>query len=302
MRFFKNPNIDFINKRKIAFAISGLIILAGLISFIVKGGFNLSIDFAGGTLVQLKFDKPVDVGSLRDILGELKLSSMQITEFGSKDEVLIRFLPKTKNQTKEVENITDFLKQKIKDNNFEVRRIESVGPKVGTELKYKALWAILFSLIGILIYISIRFEFRFAIGAIVALFHDVLATLALFSLLDKEISLTVIAALLTIVGYSLNDTIVVFDRIREDVRTIRKKTFDEIINLSINQTLSRTIITSLTTLLVVIALLLKGGEVIFDFSLALFFGVVVGTYSSIFIASPILLFWQNRVKTSKKRY
>lgn len=299
MQILKGTHIDFVGKRKIAFVISAGLIIIGLISLIAHKGPVFSIDFAGGTLLQIKFERDLSVQEIRSSLEKIGWGDSEIQKFGEGNEVLIR-VKKQEVGTMVSDQIKDALARDFPDNKFEVRREEKVGPKIGRELKRKAIWAIIYAMIGILIYISWRFEFKFAVGAIAALFHDVLITLGIFSLLNKEISLSIVAALLTIVGYSLNDTIVVYDRIREDLGIMRNQSYEAIVNASINQTLSRTIITSLTTLAVVICLFTLGGAVIRDFAFALMIGVVVGTYSSIFVASPVLIEWHSRLLAKKK--
>ena len=299
MQILKDTHVDFVGKRKLAFLISAGLILMGVISLLAHGGPAFSIDFSGGTLLQIQFEQDLSVEEVRNSLDKIGWSDSEIQKFGQGAEFLIR-VKKQALGTQVGDQIKTALTQDFPDNRFEVRREEKVGPKIGQELKGKALRAIFFALILILIYISWRFEFKFAVGAIVALFHDVLITVGIFSLLNKEISLAIVAALLTIVGYSLNDTIVVFDRIREDLAIMRGKSYEKIINASINQTLSRTIITSVTTLMVVICLFVLGGEVIRDFAFALMIGVIVGTYSSIFVASPVLIEWHSRLLAKKK--
>ena len=289
-------SIDFTGKKKLAVSLSLFIITIGIILFIVKGGLRLGIDFSGGTLIQIQFKESISIDKVRAAFRQLGMGSSSIQQFGSDRDILInaeRFSETLGDLRATVKNQ---LEKDFPPESFEVVRVEMVGPKVGRDLREKAILSIFYALIGIVIYISWRFEFRFAIAAIVALIHDILVTTTFFLLFDKEFSLSIIAAFLTIIGYSLNDTIVIFDRIRENLRKIRKKSFEQVINVSINQTLSRTILTSLTTLIVVLALFFLGGEVIHDFSFALMIGVFVGTYSSIFIASPILLVWDKRKK------
>jgi preprotein translocase subunit SecF len=294
MEFIKpGINIDFVGKRKLFISISLLIIAIGIVSLIVKGGPKYGIDFAGGTIVQIKFKKNVTIGNLRKSMGK----DVSVQTFGEAgDEFLLRFSQSSADTEALSKNITNILVKNFGKNSYEIRRIEMVGPKIGKDLRKKGLLAVIVALIGILIYVSVRFEFRFAVGAIIALVHDVLITLGLFSILNKEIDLTVLAAFLTIVGYSLNDTIIVYDRIRENMKKYVKGLFGNIINRSINETLSRTILTSGTTLFVVLALFVFGGGVIHDFALALLIGIVVGTYSSIYIASPILLLLDKKKK------
>jgi len=269
-----------------------VVIGAGLISLVVKGGPDLSIDFEGGVLLQLKFQSRVSTEDLRAALDEAGYPNCEIQTFRTGNEVLIR-APHVEGGDV-TENIKTAVRGKFADNSFEVRREELVGPKVGQELGKNAIWAIVIGLGAILVYVAFRFEFRFAVAAVAALFHDVLVTLGIFSLTGREVSLAVVAAFLTIVGYSLNDTIVVFDRIREDLRKYHRERYEGVINASINETLSRTIMTSLTTLIVVLFLFFLGGEVLRDFAFALLVGIVVGTYSSIFVASPILVEWYHK--------
>lgn len=290
-----NVNIDFLGKSKMFFIVSGALIVLSLF-FIFTKGFNYGIDFAGGTVVQVKFEKTPDLDKLRNSFKDLNLGEMVIQTFGEPNDILIR-VEKTNIGLKET---ADAIQKKIKevsgDQKIVIERVEQVGPQVGGQLKKKAVMATIYSLVGILIYVSLRFEFIFSIGAVIALFHDVIITLGIFSLFGKEITLPVVAAILTIVGYSLNDTIVVFDRIRENLKNSSGRlTLYELMNKSINQTLSRTILTSGTTLLAVLALYLFGGEVINGFSFALLIGIIIGTYSSIGIAS-VLVF---KVKNTK---
>ena len=295
MQLFKDETrFDFMGKIKAAMIISGIVILIGLGSIVVSGGLKYGIDFAGGTLVQLQFKSPPEIEVIRDGLKTIGLGESTIQEFGSKKDILIR----VERSEEKLEAVGAMVKRslsgKFHSDDIIVERVEMVGPKVGRDLREKALLSILYAIIGIVIYISWRFEFQYAIAAIIALIHDVLVTMGAFSVLDKEFTLVIVAAFLTIIGYSLNDTIVVFDRIRENLRRKGKRSLSEIINSSINQTLSRTLLTSGTTLLVVLALFFFGGEIIHDFSFALLVGVFVGTYSSIFIASVFLVYWASR--------
>jgi len=295
MQLFKDETrFDFMGKIKAAMIISGIMILIGLGSIVISGGLKYGIDFAGGTLVQLQFKSPPEIEVIRDGLKTIGLGESTIQEFGSKKDILIR----VERSEEKLEAVGAMVKRslsgKFHSDDITVERVEMVGPKVGRDLREKALLSILYAIIGIVIYISWRFEFQYAIAAIIALIHDVLVTMGAFSVLDKEFTLVIVAAFLTIIGYSLNDTIVVFDRIRENLRRKGKRSLSEIINSSINQTLSRTLLTSGTTLLVVLALFFFGGEIIHDFSFALLVGVFVGTYSSIFIASVFLVYWASR--------
>ncbi len=305
MQFFSGTNIDFISRRKITFIISGTIILIGIISLIMHNGPKYGIDFLGGTLLELDFT-PVDdnaesirIQDIRDVLSRYGYTGAEIQEFGNPNNILIRI----KGSEIVGKQVIDILQKEFpqytkKDMDEFLRRQEEVGPRIGEELRGKAIKAILIAMLGIVIYIWWRFEFTFGVAAVIALFHDVLITIGILSLFGREMNLPIIAALLTIVGYSLNDTIVVFDRIREDLKVYRREKFGSVINHSINETLSRTVITSLTTFVVVLALFLFGGSVIHSFAFALLIGVIVGTYSSIFVASPILV--EHYERTGKK--
>lgn len=300
MELIKKPtHIDFMGMFKPALMFSVLLILAGVVSVFMHGGLKYGIDFAGGTLVQLKFESPPAIESIRSGLKEIGLADSTIQEFGSPDTILIR-VERSEGKLEEMgARIKESLEQTRGFAGITVERVEMVGPKVGKDLRQKALLSMVYAIIGIVIYISWRFEFQYAIAAIIALMHDVLITMGAFSVLDKEFTLVLVAAFLTIIGYSLNDTIVIFDRIRENTRRKSKEPLSDIINTSINQTLSRTLLTSGTTLLVVAALFFLGGEIIHDFSFALLIGVVIGTYSSIFIASVFLIYWESRAHPKK---
>ena len=300
MEIFKRvTEFDFIGKKTMATWLSCAIILIGIISIMMHGGLKYGIDFAGGTLVQLKFENPPVIEDIRDGLRTIELGDSTIQEFGSKNHILVR-VERSEGKLEEIgTKIKNSLTEKYKAASILVERVEMVGPKVGKDLREKAILSIVYAIIGIVIYISWRFEFQYAVAAIIALIHDVMVTMGAFSLADKEFTLVIVAAFLAIIGYSLNDTIVVFDRIRENMRRKGKNSLRDTINTSINQTLSRTILTSGTTLLVVVALFFLGGEIIHDFSFALMVGVLVGTYSSIFIASVFLVYWENR--STKKR-
>ncbi|TDJ53840.1 MAG: protein translocase subunit SecF [Nitrospina sp.] len=293
-----NTHIDFMGRFKPALMFSALLILAGVVSIFMHGGLKFGIDFAGGTLVQLKFENPPAIESIRSGLKEIGLADSTIQEFGSPDTILIR----VERSEGKLEEMGSRIKESLQTKGFTgitIERVEMVGPKVGKDLRQKALLSIVYAIIAIVIYISWRFEFQYAIAAIIALIHDVLITIGAFSMLDKEFTLVLVAAFLTIIGYSLNDTIVIFDRIRENTRRRSKEPLRDIINTSINQTLSRTLLTSGTTLMVVAALFFLGGEIIHDFSFALLVGVVIGTYSSIFIASVFLVYWESRAHPKK---
>lgn len=293
LQFIKDTNIDFLSKRKLALTISGAMILIGIAATIYHGGPDYSIDFLGGTELHMRFHGTPQIGEIRTALADIGFGGAEIKQFGSPQDILIR-VEQQETGTEISKPILDALGTKFASFSPEMLSREIVGPKIGQELRTKTIWAIAIALVLILVYIWIRFEFVFGIGAVVALFHDVLITFGIFSLLRYEISLAVIAAFLTIVGYSLNDTIVVFDRIRENIKRLRREQFENILNTSINQSLSRTIITSFTTLIVVMVLYIFGGEVLKNFSFALLIGVIVGTYSSVFIATPIVAEWQAR--------
>ncbi len=289
---------DFVAKKNICMGMSVLIIVLGIISITIHKGLNLGIDFAGGTLVQLKFEKEIGADKVRDILEASDVGTVDVQEFGSSSELLVKIGRSSGHFSDPGVAVKEVVQEKITDNAVSVERVEMVGPKVGNDLRNKALLALIYAIIGMVIYITWRFEFRYAIAAILALVHDMLITIAALSFTNTEFTLQIVAALLTILGYSINDTIVVFDRIRENYRLRRKDSLEDLINLSINNTLSRSVITSLTVFFVVVVLAVFGGSVIHDFSFTLVVGVVVGTYSSVFIAAPILLFWQKFSRSS----
>lgn len=300
MDIWGETKIDFLGKRRITFVVSAVIILMGLwaILAIPMGKANLGTDFSGGVSVQFRFEKPVSMDTVRPLLADSGFRDANLQQLAGNDKLLVR-LKRTEGDLSAVSrSLGDVLAKGMPDNPFVVDSTTEVGPTVGKKLQQDALWAILFSLVGILIYVGWRFDFRFGVAAVVATFHDVLAVMALLYILDKEMSLLIVTALLTVAGYSLTDTVVVFDRIRENMHKRTKEEFVPLINRSVNEVLRRTIVTSLTTLLATLALLLMGGEVIHDFALALFAGILVGTYSSIFIASPILLLWKEKGRAS----
>jgi len=302
MQIIKNPKINFIKNSKFSILFSTILIASGLLSLLMNNGPKLSIDFKGGNLIAVQYNKPVDINQIRNALKSIEisnqsfdLSNSEIKHFGDNSSISIRVA----NIDNEPEGFSlslinimrDLYPDNLPDNkNDFILSIEKVGPKIGSELSGKAIMAILYAIALILVYISIRFEFIYAVGAIAAVFHDVIITLGIFSILNYEISLAIIAAFLTIVGYSLNDTIVIFDRIRENIKTMKKDSIIDIVNKSINESLSRTIVTSITTLFVVLTLYFFGGNVIHLFSFALIIGILVGTYSSIFVASLIVVY------------
>ena len=304
MQIIKDSKIDFINKSRFTILMSGALILAGIFSLIINNGPKLSIDFKGGTLIAVQYTKPININDLRSQLKNVNIngqpfdfSTSEIKHFGDNSNVSVRIANLENEPEKFSQNFVDILKNIYPDalpeskDDF-ILSIDKVSPKVGSELSGKAIMAIIYAITLILIYISFRFEFTYAIGAIAAIAHDVIITLGVFSILGYEISLSIIAAFLTIVGYSLNDTIVIFDRIRENMKALKREPVVSIVNKSINESLSRTVVTSLTTLFVVLTLYFFGGEVIHYFSFALIIGVLVGTYSSIFVASLKVVYMQ----------
>ena len=309
MRLIKETDIKFMSQSRFAYFLSGVLILAGLISMLLQGGPRLSIDFKGGTMVAVQFTEDMNVNdvrqSMRGVLIEGRshdFSRAEIKHFGSYKDISVR-LPIGEEQPEDfpqliVNHLYDSFPTVVPAdyNNF-ILSIEKVGPKIGAELSSKAVMAIVSALLLILIYISIRFEFKFAVGAIAALAHDILITIGIFSIMDYEISLPIIAAFLTIVGYSLNDTIVILDRVRENVKSMKRTSYSDMVDHSINDSLSRTIITSITTFIVVLILFLFGGEVIHYFAFAMLIGVVVGTYSSMYVACPIVVQLHKGIKS-----
>jgi preprotein translocase subunit SecF len=289
MQFLSNEtNIQFMSKRRLAAALSIILVIVSLSSLVMQG-LNFGIDFTGGTMIELGYEEEANLNQIREQLANGGYPDATVQNFGSIHDVLIRLpIIETQNMA-ELSNEVVAALQAQHETTIDVRRVEFVGPQVGEELTEQGGLAMLYALIGILIYVSMRFEYRFAIGSVVALVHDVVLTLGFFSLSRIEFDLTVLAAILAIIGYSLNDTIVVFDRIRETFLRMRKGSSEEIVNTALNDTLSRTLMTSLTTLLVVLALFTFGGEVIHAFSIALLLGIVIGTYSSIYIASNTIL-------------
>ncbi|ACF45079.1 MAG: protein translocase subunit SecF [Prosthecochloris sp.] len=300
MHLFKNTNIDFLRHRKIAYGISLVLILAGMVSLAIRG-LNFGIDFKGGTEAVLRFDQDISIGDVRSVLREAGVRGM-VKSYGTDRSVLIQTdFEGDVNQLKTI--VSTALNDRFSDNPHEMLRIDAVGPSIASDLKWAALKALLGALVAILIYVGIRFEFRFAAASVVAIFHDVFIVLGLFSLLGGvfdfmplDVDQSIIAAFLTIAGYSINDTVVVYDRIRENVLGRKPSEYSSIFNASLNQTLSRTIITSGTTLLTVAVLFIFAGPAIRGFSFAILIGIAVGTYSSIFIAAPIVLDWQLKSK------
>ncbi len=298
MELIKKTHIDFIGKRRIAYLLSTALVLLGLLAFfrILLGAANLGIEFAGGTSVQLSFQRPISLTTIREALNRGGLPEAQPQLVAGGNQLLIRIKGSEVGPGGTADRIQRILKETFPDNPFTIEASEEVGPAIGKDLRRAALIAIAISLVGIITYIAWRFDFRFGIAATIATFHDVLAVLGIVTLLGKELNLLIVTALLTIAGYSLTDTVVVYDRIRENLRGMRRESLSEIINQSINQVLSRTAMTSLTTLLAVLAIFILGGEVLRNFSFALILGIIVGTYSSWFVASPIYFEWRTRVR------
>ncbi|KPJ53636.1 hypothetical protein AMJ39_03785 [candidate division TA06 bacterium DG_24] len=349
LRILAGTHVNFIGHRRQAFVASAIVVAVGIISLIMHGGPNYGIDFTGGQLVHIRFEKPMTSDQVRASLARIGLAASELQRVREMDEFMIRLpieegapgalgyqpgaesaegegpsleeeaeqgggegsretapgeegggvegegeAPEMMGGVSDISSrIIAAVREDYPDNPVTLEREELIGPRIGKELQRRAIYAVLLGMAAILIYISFRFDFRFAVGAVIALFHDVLITVGIFSILNKEITIPVIAAVLTVVGYSINDSIVVSDRIRENIRTMRREAFDSMVNVSINQTLSRTVITSLTTLIVLFALFFFGGAVIHDFAFALLIGVLVGTYSSVFIVAPIVVEWEH---------
>ncbi len=300
MRIFENTNYDFLGKRKMFYAISLAIIVIGFTVLFITKSIPLGIDFSGGTELQIKFEKEVNIGDLREAMDNAGFAGMELKTMGSERDVLLRTPMQEEGQLVS-DKIQQGIKTKIKDNNFEVQRIDKVGPKIGAELRRNALFAVIFSLIAILIYLAFRFQFVFAVGAVIALFHDVLVTIAVIAIFDAifpnlrlEFNQSMLAAFLTLVGFSSNDTVIVFDRIRENIKLFKNEDILHVMNRSINATLSRTIITSGTVFITVLVLFIFGGEVNRSFAFTFAIGIITGTYSSVFVASAIVVDWKER--------
>jgi preprotein translocase subunit SecF len=314
MNIFVNANFNIMGKRRFWITLSLILIAIGIVSIFLHGGLNYGIDFAGGTIVQVKFSKDLTAEDIRSELKDTDFGTYAIQSIGSpkEHEFLLRFAAVSEASVEDTsaKKLSSSFEEKFPKNpdgtdQFEIRKIESVGPAIGKELRMSALGAIIAAMIMMLIYITFRFEFKYGVGAIIALFHDVMIALGAVSIANREIDMPAIAAFLTIVGYSVNDTIVVFDRVRENMRLLHREKAEDIFNTSINQTLSRTILTSSTVAIVLISMLLLGGEVLRTFSLALLVGVITGTYSSIYIASPYAMWCatiqeRGKGKTSKQ--
>jgi preprotein translocase subunit SecF len=296
MELIGKTNIDFMGMKKISFVISAIISIIGLIGIIqmARGAANMGIDFSGGTSVQLKFAQPIAMDKAREALTRHNLKEATLQDIKEGNKLLVKVGKTTLAAGKASDTIQDIFKKEFPTNTFEVESSTEIGPSIGDKLRKDTLTAIVISMFGIILYIAWRFDFKFGVGAIIATAHDILAMFAAFYLLNKEMNLLFITAVLTIAGYSLTDTVVVFDRIRENLHKNLKESMHSIFNRSINEVLSRSIITSLTTFLASCSLLLFGGEVIHDFAFALVIGVVVGVYSSVFVASPIVSLWEER--------
>lgn len=301
MEILGKTQFDFIGKRYVAYAISAVLVLLGILALIQiwRGSANMGIDFAGGTSTQVKFERPVELGAVRQALSQGGIKDSEPQQFADGRSVMIR-LKRSTAEAGMAQKVQDSLRAGIKDNPFIVESSNEVGPAIGKELQNKALLAIAISLAGIVAYIAWRFEFRFGVAATLATFHDVLGVLGVVFILNKEITLLIVTALLTVAGYSLTDTVVVYDRIRENFRSRRKETLADTMNASINQVLSRTAMTSFTTVLAAAALFFLGGEVLHDFAFALILGIVIGTYSSWFVASPLIYEWRIRSEAARR--
>ena len=298
-----NTSIDFMRWRRYSFALSLLFAILGLVALvqISRGAANLGIDFAVGTAVQLKFEEPVAIELIRTALQKHGLAHVELQGSLTENKLMIRLKAATSLEEQIADRVVIAIQQEVADNRFAVESTSEIGPSIGRKLQEDALLAIIISIAGIVTYIAFRFDLRFGVAAGLATVHDVLAVLGLFYLLDKEMTLLVVTALLTLAGYSLTDTVVVFDRIREHLRRRRREKFEEVINSAVNQVLSRTVVVSSTVILVLIPLTVAGGEVLHDFSLALLLGVVIGTYSSIFVASPLLVLWPSAMSSNSAR-
>lgn len=297
-----DTRIDFVGKQKYALVISTIVILISIGSIFLHGGLNYGVDFAGGILLQIKFSKLVDISEVRNALEAIGSKDAMVQKFGGENEFLIRIEKSSEDLEALSKNIQSSLQQKFKDKPLEVRRAEVVGPKVGKDLKEKALWAVGLSFAAILVYVAFRFRtFSYGLGGIIALVHDVIVTYGAISLLNLEYSLSLLAVILTIIGFSINDTIVIFDRVRENLKKMRKEDIKTVFNVSVNETLGRTILTSGTVMMVVLILFFFGGPVIHDFTSAMIVGLISGTYSTIYVASPVVLLWDQYITKRKRR-
>lgn len=287
--FRKETHIDFIGKRKICYIFSALFIIGGIVLFVIRGDKNYAVDFSGGTLQQFVFDKNVNLGTIRTILKDIGHGDAAIQQYGNPKEIIIR------TQDNITSKLTGEFKQKMSDNPFQILRIESVGPAVGKDLRKNALVSLVLGLVGIMLYVMVRFDLKYGLAGIIALIHDVCVAGGAMALTGRQFDMTIVAALLTIAGYSINDTVVIYDRIRENLRIVRKGSFSDIVNLSVNQMLGRTILTTGVTMLAVIALLVFGGDVLNNFSFCIFVGFLTGVYSTVYIASPMVISWHSKL-------
>lgn len=299
IELLKNTKIDFMGKRKYTFVFSGVLLLIGIFALIqiILGNANMGVDFVGGTAIQIKFTENITLAEVRKTLEDGQIKDFDLQDMPVENKVLIRIKKQEEKLGAISEQIIDLIKTKLAEKKPVIDSVTEIGPKIGAKLRKDALFAIIMATIGLLIYVAWRFQFRFGVGATLATFHDVIVVLGIFYLLNKEINLVFVSALLTIAGYSLTDTVVVFDRIRENIKKYLKDPIDIVINKSINEVLSRTIIVSLTTFLAALALFIFGGEVIHDFALAILIGIAIGTYSSIFIASPVVILLAKKKQT-----
>ncbi|OYD14886.1 protein translocase subunit SecF [candidate division WOR-3 bacterium JGI_Cruoil_03_51_56] len=302
MRLIQQTNINFVGHRRTFFIISGTVIILSILSFVLHGGFNYGVDFTGGTLLQIRFDKPVSTNAVRSAVNAIGEGSASIQQ-DEQGDFFIRVRAKEFGNGKEgfSHRLGKQFKASFAGNNFELLREETVGPQISKELQGKVLLAVLLGIVGILIYVTIRFDFRFGIGAVMALIHDTIITLGFVSMFNKEVTITLIAAVLTVIGYSVNDSIVVSDRVREDMRKWRKESFMSVVNTAINRVLNRTVITSITTLFVTLAFLFLGAATVKDFAFVLTIGILVGTYSSIFVVANSVVEWETRLPTKRRR-
>ena len=292
---------DFMGKKKFTIWVSTIAILICLGSLFLFGGLKYGVDFAGGVMIQIKFSKAMDVSEIRNTLEAMGLKDAMVQNFGGENEFLIRIEKSSEDFEEVSKKIQTSLRERFKDQSLEIRRVEVVGPKVGKDLKTKAIWAVGLALLGILIYVAWRFkEVAYGLGGIVALFHDIIITYGAISIANIEYSLNILAVILTIIGFSINDTIVIFDRVRENTKKIKKESLSNIFNISINETLGRTILTSGTVMMVVLILFFFGGPVIHDFTFAMIVGLISGTYSTVYIASPVVLFWEEHISSRRR--
>ncbi len=296
-----DTHFDFIGKKKFTLWISAIAILISFGSIFFHGGLRYGVDFSGGLVAEIKFSKPIDISQLRSATEAIGLKDAVVQRFGGENEFLIRVEKSSSDLEAMSKSVQTSLQEQFKGTPLEIRRVEVVGPKVGKDLKTKAMWAVGLAFVAILIYVAFRFhEIAYGLGGIVALFHDVVVTFGAISIFNIEFSLNVLAVILTIIGFSINDTIVIFDRVRENIKKMRKENLVTIFNVSINETLGRTILTTGTVMMVVLILFFFAGDVIHDFTIALIVGLITGTYSTVYIASPVVLFWEQNISRRKK--